>query len=257
MRADARILAAALAAGLVWAGCGKPQGQSPPLAGELAVPAAREAEPPALPAEPAAAAVTDETPPGAAEFVQKSLASPFAQAGQALKEGYDAALIAFQVGDYARAASELRLLAKTPGLTPDQERAVGELLAQTLQAAPELASVAPPSQGSPAVSAAADPSAATAANGARPGGAEFTRKSLASPFAEVGQALKESYDSALVAVQIGDYARAVSELKVLAENPDLTPEQMQAVRDLMTETVKPDPSPGAGTAETAKPETPR
>ncbi len=82
---------------------------------------------------------TNEPLTGAAEFQKKSLASPFAQAELALKESYNRALIAFQIGDYARAVSELQDLAKTPDLNPEQKQAVQDLLAETLKAAPELA----------------------------------------------------------------------------------------------------------------------
>ncbi len=97
---------------------------------------------------------------------------------------------------------------------------------------------------------AAEPNPANATNETLSGGAEFMRKSLASPFAQAAQALKESYDSALIAVQIGDYERAVTELIALVESSDLTAEQEQAVRDLLEEalTAAPElaPSPGAG-----------
>ncbi len=153
-----------------------------------------------------------------------------AQTNSALAESYNRALVACQAGDYARAAGELRLLAGTPGLTPEQERAVQDLLTQVLKAASES-------------------SLTTGTNDTRPGGAEFTRKSLASPFAGAGQALKEGYDAALIAFQIGDYDRVVSELKVLLENPDLTPEQKQAVQDLLAQTSKAAPEPTPSPAE--------
>jgi hypothetical protein len=164
MRADKRSVAVAMAAGLIFAGCGKPQSQPQPVAEESVAPAITNAQVPAPPAEPIPATATNQTPPvaagaenatvemspappvvtnetllGGAEFTRKSLASPFAQADQALKEGYDAALIAFQIGDYARAAGELDILVETPGLTAAQQKAVQDLLAQTLKAAPELA----------------------------------------------------------------------------------------------------------------------
>ena len=64
-----------------------------------------------------------------------------------------------------------------------------------------------------------------------------------------------------MAVQIGDYDRAVNELKALAENPDLTAEQKQAVRDLLAQTLKrgtgDGSSAGSGATDGTKPETPR
>jgi hypothetical protein len=208
----------ALAGALAVAGCGKPQAESQAAPSEPEAPAATlDVEPPTAPAEASPARATNEILSRVAEVARKPLASRSAQANRALEESYDRALIACQAGDYAAAVSELRMLARTPGLTREQDRAVQDLLAQTLRAATE-------------------PVPATGTNQTRPGGAEFTRKSLASPFAQARQALKESYDSVLVAVQIGDYDRAVAELKVLAQNPDLTPEQKQAVQELMAQT---------------------
>jgi len=234
MGTDNRILALALAAGVFLAGCGKPQSQSQPVAEEPPAPIAA--------AEPSAPSV-----------------GPFSGADQALMDSFEAALFAFQTGDYARAASGLRLLAKAPGQTPEQKLAVQNLLALTLKAAPELATspVAPGSDGvrpgtTPESTVAAlvpvEPDPALPSDTARPGGAEFTRKSLASAFARASQALKESYDSALVAVQIGNYDRAVDELRALAENSELTTEQQKAVQDLLAQALKeaPELAPGAG-----------
>jgi len=239
MGIDDRILALTLAAGVLLAGCGKPQSQSQPTADELPAPIAA-AEPPAL------------------------SGVPFADAGQEVKDRFEAALIAFQAGDYARAISGLRLLAKAPGQTPEQKLAVQELLALVLKAAPELAtSPAAPAadrilpgtttEAGVVVPGEAEPEPALAIDDTRPGGGEFARKSLASPFAQAGQAMKESYDSALVAVQIGDYDRAVEELRALSEYADLTTEQQKAVRDLLAQALKEalEPAPGAG------PETPQ
>ncbi len=238
-------MAIVLAAGLIWTGCGKPPGQSQPAAVEPA--AAADAEPPAPSAEPTPTAPTNDTPSAGAESARDPLASPSTQTRQALKESYDRALIAIQARDYDRAVSELRRLAQTTGLTPEQQRAVQDLLAQALKAAAEPGP--------------AEPNPAAATNETLSGGAAFARRSLASPFAQAGQALRESYDSALVAIQIGDHDRAVNELKALAENPDLTAEQKRAVRDLLAHSLKAaaerTPSAGAGVTEGVKPETPK
>ena len=82
-----------------------------------------------------------------------SLASPFAQAEQVLKESYNRALIAFQIEDYASAVTELDDLAVSPDLTPEQRQAVKDLLATALKKAPELAAsraaMAPPGTENP------------------------------------------------------------------------------------------------------------
>jgi hypothetical protein len=54
------------------------------------------------------------------------------------KETYDRALIAFQIGDYARATRELQDLAGNSKLTSSQKEAVQNLLMQTLKLAPDL-----------------------------------------------------------------------------------------------------------------------
>jgi truncated hemoglobin YjbI len=217
-------LAVTLAAGLILAGCGKPPGESPPVANGPAATATAAAGLPTLSAETTLAAPTNETLSAGAEFARKPLASPPTRTMQALKESYDRALIAIQADHYDQAVRELRGLAQTPGLTPEQQRAVQDLLAQTLKAAADTGP--------------AEPNPAAATNETLSGGAAFLRNSLASPFAQAGQALKESYDSALVAVQIGDHARACNELKALAESPDLTAEQRQAVQELLAQTLK-------------------
>jgi len=124
MKSDKSTLALALVGALILVGCGKPHPESQPGDSEPAAPATADTQLPAPPAKPSPATATDKTRSGGGEFTRNSLASPFAQADQALKESFDAALIAFQIGNYARAASELRLLVKTPGLTREQERAV-------------------------------------------------------------------------------------------------------------------------------------
>jgi hypothetical protein len=132
-----RILAVALASTLVVAGCGKRQSDAPTAA-------TADVQQPAPVLEPSlAAAATDDattkpaTPAG--EFMAKSMASPFATSDMGLKESYDRALIAFQIGDYARAASELQDLAENSHLTTPQKEAVQNLLMQTLKVAPNLA----------------------------------------------------------------------------------------------------------------------
>ena len=71
------------------------------------------------------------------------------RAEPALKESYNRALIAFQIGNYVRAGSELRDLAKNPDLTAEQKQAVENLLAESLRAAPEPAVATSPATASP------------------------------------------------------------------------------------------------------------
>lgn len=231
MLKDKCTVAAAIAAVIVATGCGKP---TPGTEANEAV-APVEAQPP----EPAAAPMT--VPPvtepattnassAAAAFLAKSRASPFAQAGQALKESFDAALIAFQIGDYARSVRELYALARNPDLTAEQKQAVQDLFAEILKLAPETATEA-------AAAAAQTSGSGAGSNESLSGGARFTRQSLASPFAQADQALKEGYDAALVAFQIGNYSRAVAELDLLAEAPALTVEQRQAMQELRARTL--------------------
>jgi hypothetical protein len=132
-----RIMALALAATLAVAGCGKRPSDAPAVA-------AADVQQPAPVLEPSLAAMaTDGGATNAAnpagEFMAKSMASPFATSDMGLKESYDRALIAFQIGDYARAASELQDLADNSHLTTPQKEAVQNLLMQTLKLAPNLA----------------------------------------------------------------------------------------------------------------------
>jgi hypothetical protein len=137
---DKLVLAFALTAALAIAGCGKSRTDDQPVASEPpASNAASALQLSALPPELVPATGTAGPLSGAGDFASKSLAGPFAEAERSLKESYNRALIAFQIGDYTRAGSELRELAKNPDLTSDQKQAVENLLAQSLRAAPESA----------------------------------------------------------------------------------------------------------------------
>jgi hypothetical protein len=246
----------ALVAGLAVTGCRKQPSESDPASAEAVVPVATgNAEFSQPPPTPASTQAPQKRVSGGGEFTRKSLASAFTQADQALKESYDAALIAFQIGDYPRAAAELRLLARTPGLTGVQKGAVQRLLAQVLKAAPELAaadeaavvdSLVTTADSSTALSNAGGLGSPVGSGAARPGGAEFTQKSMASAFAQADRSLKEGYDAALIAFQIGNYAQVVSDLQNLAGTPGLTAEQKQAIQQLLVQTFKeaPDLAPG-------------
>ncbi|HOX55364.1 MAG TPA: hypothetical protein P5205_01515 [Candidatus Paceibacterota bacterium] len=54
---------------------------------------------------------------------------------------------------------------------------------------------------------------------------------LESSFQSAEASVKESADKAIAAIKSADYAGAVAELKKLAENAKLTPEQKQSVND--------------------------
>jgi len=56
---------------------------------------------------------------------------------------------------------------------------------------------------------------------------------LQTSFQSAEATVKESADKAIAAVKNSDYAGAVAELKKLAENAKLTPEQQQAVKDVL------------------------
>lgn len=69
-------------------------------------------------------------------------------------------------------------------------------------------------------------------------GAAFALKSASSPFIAAAPALRETYDRALIAFQIEDYAGAISELDDLALQPDLTDPQKAAIKALLDEALK-------------------
>ncbi len=52
-------------------------------------------------------------------------------------------------------------------------------------------------------------------------------------FATAEPTTKTSADKAVSAIKAGDYSSALSELKTLASNAKLTPEQQQAIKDVM------------------------
>jgi hypothetical protein len=224
MKPDPRALAIALGGALLLAGCGKPkpgdQSSSPEPASSGAV-----SEAPASAATATSPAATNEAISGGGEFAQKSEASPFAQADLALKESFNRALIAFQIGDYTRALSELQDLAANSDLTPRQKQAVQDLLAQTLKAAPELA---------------ATNSALAAAVAGKAGAvSQFPVTDPASaenPFSTADPAVRDSFARAKNAHNIGDYEKAQGELKDLSTNAQLNWQQKYAVQSLLDKT---------------------
>ena len=136
-------IAVALSAALAVTGCGKQQTDASPGANNNpAASAGNLQQPGAAPGDSLGAASIGDLATNAAnpaDFLSKSTASPFETANADLKASYDSALHAFQIGDYARAASELQALAGASGLTELQKQAVDNLWLQTLKLAPNLA----------------------------------------------------------------------------------------------------------------------
>ncbi len=57
-------------------------------------------------------------------------------------------------------------------------------------------------------------------------------------FASAEPATKTTADKAVSAIKAGDYTSALTELKTLAGNAKLTPEQQQAIKDVMAQVQK-------------------
>jgi hypothetical protein len=68
------------------------------------------------------------------------------------------------------------------------------------------------------------------------GGIDTT--ALDTSFKSAEATLKASADKAVAAVKSADYSGAVAELKKLADNAKLTPEQQQAIKDVMAQVEK-------------------
>jgi hypothetical protein len=246
MKSYTQTLALALASAALLAGCGKPQTETQPGASEPAAPAAPEAGQPSTPASFISPTVdTNEAPTGAAAFQSKSLASPFAQAELGLKESFNRALIAFQIGDYARAVSELQDLAETPDLNPQQQQAVQDLLAETLKLAPELAAT---NTTPAAATRKAQPPTAFPLATTEP--AQSPKNSPESPFSTADPAVKDSFARAKAAYDIGNYERALVELRDLATNNQLNWQQKYAVQALLDKTPQRAPAQSPGPAPT-------
>jgi hypothetical protein len=248
---DLRILAVALAVALMAAGCGKPPADTQAVAVDSPAAATAENQQRASAAQPAArtagtngAGASSAT--GAAAFMAKSLASPFASADQDLKQTFDRALIAFQIGDYARAAVELYDLAGTPGLNAQQQQAIEDLWNQTQKLAPEVfntntVTVAAAGPGSDAPAqfplVATDP--ASPAN-----------RLPENPFSTADPAVQETFARAKAAFDIGNYDAALTELRDLVTNPQLNFQQKYAVQSMLDKT--PQAAPAKPPGETPK-----
>ncbi|MCX6901107.1 MAG: hypothetical protein NT105_20730 [Verrucomicrobia bacterium] len=73
-----------------------------------------------------------------------------------------------------------------------------------------------------------------------------------SSFASAEPSLKESAQKAVDAVKAGNYAGASAQLQMLATNTKLTPDQQQAIKDLIADVQKQIQAKAAEAAENAK-----
>ncbi len=148
--------------------------------------------------------------------------SPFAAADPAVKETYGRALIAYDIGDYERAFSELNDLRAGGGLDQAQLQAIDELLGKTTTAAPELATN---NAAASPVEMQADTFALAAEN--------------EPPFSTADPAVKETFARAKAAFDIGSYEVATAELQTLVTNTQLNWQQKYAAQSLLDKTPQP------------------
>jgi hypothetical protein len=233
MNSGAPVAAALVTATLLLAGCGKPSAGTQISASEESAPAAvpQDVRPP-LPAqaEPLAAATNEapaEPPTPAGELAVRVLASPFAASDMALKESFSRALIALQIADYPTAMTELEALAATPGLTPEQQQTVRDLMAQTLKLAPELAASRAAAAGASNLAPASQFAVTVPGASGRPGNVPESAFTTADP------SVKRSFARAKAAFDIGSFDQAMVELQGLATNGQLNWQQRFEVDQLL------------------------
>lgn len=205
---------------LLVSGCGKPQNDAPSLAAD-ATGTVQEISP----GDPGLNSGTNAGLTGAAEFSSRSLASPFASAELPLKQTFNRALIAFQIGDYPRAVSELSDLVAGADLNPEQLQAVRNLLAEIKKADPSAAS--------------ADEVFASLTNNSQTIPEFPLAANDAGTFSTADPAIRESFARAKAAFDIADYPTALAELKDLAANAQLNYQQKYAVQVLLDKTPQP------------------
>jgi hypothetical protein len=70
------------------------------------------------------------------------------------------------------------------------------------------------------------------------GTATVDTSALETSFAAAEASVKDSADKAAAAIKSADYSGALAELKKLADDAKLTPEQQQAVKDVMAQVQK-------------------
>jgi len=69
-------------------------------------------------------------------------------------------------------------------------------------------------------------------------GSSVDTAALETSFKAAEAALKDSADRAVAAIKAADYSGALAELKKLAEEAKLTPEQQQAIKDVIAQVQK-------------------
>ncbi len=210
----------AFAVALALWGCGRGEPGSSGTAGDNTAPApAGESTPVVDAAQPSAAADTNAEPPVAYGLAKQLQDSAFAAADPAVKESYARALIAYDIGDFDRAWAELVDLANTGTLTGQQMEEVKTLLGNTTNAAPGLAT----NLAALPIAAAGSDVYALAAEGQPP-------LSTADP------AVRETFERAKAAFDIGNFEVAAAQLQDLATNTQLNAQQKYAVQILLDKT---------------------
>ncbi|HEY5912984.1 MAG TPA: hypothetical protein VJA21_20530 [Verrucomicrobiae bacterium] len=207
-----------LAAQLALTGCGQKTNDTPSTAADSPVPVAEPDQP--VIGSPPSLAGTNEEPSIAYGLAEKLQNGPFAAANPALKETFARALIAYDIGDYDRAFTELNDLGNLSGLNADQVKAVKELLAKTVKAAPQLAT---------------SNALATAAAAPQPGTYALAADGEP-PFSTADPSVKETFARAKAAFDLGNYSSALSELNDLVTNAQLNWQQKYAVQSLLDKT---------------------
>jgi hypothetical protein len=149
----------------------------------------------------------------------------------ALRETYDRALIANQIGDYPRALAELQDLAANTTLNPRQQQAVQDLLAQIKKAAPDLVAT-----NALLASAAIKPEPPAEFPLASATATESTKNAADFAFSTADPSVRESFARAKAAFDIGDYPKALDELTDLSTNAQLNSQQKYAVQVLLGKT---------------------
>jgi hypothetical protein len=84
------------------------------------------------------------------------------------------------------------------------------------------------------------------------GGATIDTGKVQSVFAAASAADKEEVDTAIAAIKAGDYVSAVTSLKQAAASVNLTPEQKQAIQDVLAQVEAKISGPASETAAKVK-----